>query len=118
MTRHTRPALSGGVLVALLIVMVLIIGFLLTHTNDRVQTCTVTEKDRASTTVPGRSSMRVYTDQCGVLEVKDRWVYGHFDSADTYSRIENGSTYRFRTVGHRVPVFSMFPVIIAVETAQ
>lgn len=117
MTRHTRPALSGGVLVALLTVVVLITGLLLTHTNDRVQTCTVTEKDRASTT-DGKSSMRVYTEQCGVLEVKDRWVYGRFDAADTYSRIENGSTYRFRTVGHRVPVISMFPVIIAVETAQ
>lgn len=79
--------------------------------HEETRTCTVESKDR-TTKQDGSSSMRVYTEQCGVLGVGDMWWLFKFDSADTYSAIKEGSTYEVTTVGFRVPLLSIFPNII------
>lgn len=78
---------------------------------EETKTCTVVSKDRA-TKRDGGSSMRVYTDQCGVLEAGDMWWLFKFDSADTYSALREGRTYEVTTVGFRLPVVSVFPRIL------
>ncbi len=79
--------------------------------SEQTRTCTVTEKDRAAAD-NGESSMRIYTEECGVVQVKDRLLRGQFDSADIYADIEPGKTYEMTTVGNRVPIFSWFPTIL------
>lgn len=78
--------------------------------NQKVQTCTVNDKDRTTGT-DGASVFRVYTDECGVLEVGDVWYEGNFNSADLYADIEPGHVYEFTTGGFRIGFFSAFPVI-------
>lgn len=119
--RSRRPRLQSGdvglIGVALVIVLVMLFGVAsvtLGYTGERTRTCTVTGKDR-TTGHDGTSDMRVYTADCGTLRVKDKWFKGAFDSADVYAGIEPGVTYAFRTVGHRVPVVSMFPTILSAE---
>jgi hypothetical protein len=80
-------------------------------------TCTVEEKDRAKNS-SGSSDMRLYTEECGVLQVGDAALRGHFDSADDYAAINVGETYEFTTVGWRVPFLSMFPTVIEVRDAK
>src|SRR5690606_20194122 len=102
----------GAVMLALFVV------FPIARVNaEDVQTCTVEDKDRASNR-DGKSSMRVYTQECGVLEVSDVLLKGQFNSADIFADIEVGQTYEFTTIGWRIPILSQFPTIVeAVEVA-
>ena len=85
-------------------------------THVATQTCTVTDKDRAKSS-DGNSEMRVYTNECDVLEVSDSLIDGQFDSASIYGRIQVGQRYEFTTRGYRLPLFSMFPNIVDVKPA-
>lgn len=104
----------GWVALLLVVLFSVLVVWPTSYAADQTRTCTVTEKDRTSNT-NGQSSMRVYTDECGVMEVGDVFFRGIFNSADTYSDIEVGRTYDFRSVGFRVPLFSVFPTIIEVN---
>ena len=81
---------------------------------EQTQTCTVENKDRASTSTG--SEMRVYTD-CGIFRVADTLWQGQWDSADKYAELAIGDTYQLTTVGWRFPFFSDFPNIIEVAAA-
>lgn len=81
--------------------------------NQKDQTCTVESKDRS--TSDGVSVYRVYTEQCGVLGIEDALFQGNFNSADVYSKIEEGKTYQFKTAGWRNGPLSLFPNIIEVK---
>lgn len=83
-----------------------------TYTN-----CKVTDKDRTKNS-DGNSDMRIYTDNCGVLEVSDNIFKGQWDSSDIYAGIEVGKTYNFTATGWRVPVLSMFPGIVEVNEVK
>lgn len=117
MNRRRTTSLPFFALVAVLIVVIAGGSFALNHTGERVETCTVVDKDR-TTNHEGKSSMRVYTEECGVVQVRDMVVRAQFDSADTYAKIEVGQTYRFTLIGRRVPILSMFPTIVAVEEVE
>jgi hypothetical protein len=82
--------------------------------SDETQTCTVEDKDRS--TSDGTSVYRVYTEDCGVLEVGDAMLRGNFNAADDYAAIEVGETYEFHTIGWRIPFLSQFPTIIEYES--
>ena len=84
------------------------------HVETR--TCTVESKDRTSKP-KGGSDMRVYTIECGILEVGDSLLDGSFDASDRWQAIEEGERYRFTTRGWRVPPLSAFPNIIKAEEA-
>lgn len=90
--------------------------------NSQTLTCTVEGKDRTAgrTDSSGNSSgssTRVYTEDCGVLSVEDRFLIGHFNSADIYAQIDEGGTYEFDVIGKRIPFFSTFQNIVAVREA-
>lgn len=88
------------------------IGFnVVNATHVETRTCHVTDKDRASG-YKGKSDMRVYTTDCGVLHVGDSLLSWHFNSADTYESIHKGETYTVTTRGFRIPFLSMFPNVV------
>ena len=80
--------------------------------NNQTRVCTVEDKDRAARGNGGSSDMRVYTAECGVLRVQDLATRWQWNSADIYASIEVGKTYKFHTVGYRIPVFSAFPNVL------
>lgn len=106
----------GFTLIALAIILFVVtlvggavwLGFQ-SYADEQVRTCTVENKDRSE------DSMRVYTEQCGVLDVGDKLFLGHFNASDVWADIEEGETYEFRTVGKRLPFFSMFPTVVEVK---
>lgn len=81
------------------------------HIVDR--TCTVTAKE--SVAVSGQNQYRVYTEDCGTLQVTDDLFHMRFDSADTYGAIKEGETYAFKTAGYRIPIFSLMPNILEMK---
>ena len=89
---------------------------LISASQTETKTCTVTDKDRTKGS-NNQSDMRIYTEQCGTLAVTDVWWKGQFNSADIYSSIKVGKTYRFETVGFRIPLFSSFKKITEVDPA-
>lgn len=103
----TTIALAGGAIV-----------FTTVNVADKsvVQDCTVSNKE--SVISNGANEYRVYTDNCGVLAVKDSIFATRWDSADVYNRIETGETYDFHVQGGRYPMLSMFPNIISMEVSR
>lgn len=127
MRRDERGYVSDFfVLLVALVFMLTIVGGILAfvvytvkgYHHRETHTCTVTSKDR-TTRPKGGSDARVYTADCGVLQVADAPFVGHFNSADTYAAITPGHRYVFDTLGYRVPWLSDFPNIIsATEVAK
>lgn len=74
--------------------------------------CVVSDKDRTRDS-EGGSDMRIYTENCGTLTVKDNIFKGFFSSSDVYASIEVGKTYDFDATGFRFGLLSMFPKINA-----
>ncbi len=81
------------------------------HYDERVLTCTVTDKDRGGED----GSYRVYTEECGQLSNNDSMWRGKFDSADVWQDIKPGEELDLRVVGWRSEFFSVFPNILEVE---
>lgn len=109
-----RPVGRGKVFSGIVFLVGVIVGIWsvsVDYSNEReVAGCTVTDKDR-TLTEKGGSDMRVYTEQCGVLRVKDMLLGGEWQSADTFASIEVGKTYNFTVTGVRVGLVSKFPII-------
>lgn len=132
-TRERRPARHDErgsasdlalLLVVALVVLALIVGILAAviytvkgYHHHETRTCTVVSKDR-TTDPKGGSDARVYTADCGVLQVADATFDGHFNSADTYATITPGHRYVFHTIGYRVPWLSDFPNILSATEVQ
>lgn len=115
-SRYTPRSGVGcfAVFIVVAILVVLTVGLLsATHVTTH-SGCRVNDKDR-TTTRDGSSDMRVYTDNCGVFQVKDSWLSWTFSSSDTYSKIQVGHVYNFKTRGYRIPFFSSFPNIVGAE---
>jgi hypothetical protein len=119
MTRHyTR--IGTGLAASAIVIGLLVIGGIgaavyAEHGNETTRTCTVTDKDR--TTISNRdtgtrSDMRIYTEDCGTMQVSDLLTQGQFESADIYAAIEPSHTYEITTVGWRIGWLSAFPTIL------
>jgi hypothetical protein len=101
-----------------LVVLVFAVGSSLVRaTHVDYQTCTVESKDRAADR-GGRSDARVYTEDCGVFQVKDSLFEGTWRSADTYASIEEGHRYNFKTRGYRFGLLSWFPNIVQAQEVK
>jgi predicted outer membrane lipoprotein len=100
----------GGILVALFVIGGIAFG-VINATHVEHHTCTVESKDR-TTTSGGSSDARLYTTDCGVLNVGDSILSWHFRSADTYASVKAGKTYRVTTRGYRIGFLSMFPNVV------
>lgn len=121
MTQHITRFGTGMVASIIVIVFLVVAGagaaVYSEHGNQTTQTCTVTDKDRTTVTPrdgTSRSDSRIYTEQCGTMQVADLLTQGQFDSADIYASIEAGHTYKITTVGWRIPFLSAFPTILGV----
>lgn len=104
------PLIVGGIAAGLIFAGTLGVG-IASAAHTETQTCTVESKDR-SATKDGGSDMRIYTRDCGVLQVADSLLDVRFDSADMYASLQEGKRYEFNTRGWRLPALSMFPNII------
>lgn len=109
--------LGCAVLILLAFAAVFVGHLVLGYANDSHRVCAVTGKDRASRD-GGGSDMRVYTSDCGNLQVRDAWFKGYFTSSDTYAQIQPGHTYRFHTIGYRIPILSGFPNILGAQEVR
>lgn len=119
MRRHRATTLRDfGTIVVMIAVAVVVIALPVAYVASKQDIiCTVTEKDRTSKVVDGNSSVdtRIFTSDCGVLSLNDSIIGLSFDTADKYNSIKTGETYKFTTIGWRVPFFSMFPNIVEVQ---
>lgn len=101
--------IAGAMFVAIFSAL-LIIGGSYTMDRNEVGPCTVTGKE--SVIVEGNNQYRVYTEECGTFIVKDTLFALRFNSADTYSSLKDGESYRFSTQGFRLGITSSFPNIL------
>lgn len=105
--------IAAGILVALIAVVTIGLGVsakIVPANSDYTTACVVTDKDRVADK-DGNSDMRVYTENCGTLKVKDNFLKGVWNSSDVYAKIEVGKTYDFTATGFRIPFLSIFPGI-------
>lgn len=77
--------------------------------------CVVSRTENTYNASSKMMEKRVYTENCGVFTANDDLGRLHFDSADTYGSLQEGETYTFTATGFRIPIFSMFPNIVAVQ---
>lgn len=119
--RHKRRFRLTSILVGVIIVLVLVGGAFTvgsgTFVTSQETGCVVEDKDR-TTDRDGNSQMRIYTENCGVLSVKDNIFIGQVDSANIYGSIKPGETYDFTTKGYRITLLSMFPNITEVTPSK
>lgn len=103
---------AAGVVVLIVIFMIVIgvSGKIAPANSDYTTSCVVTEKDRTNDR-DGNSEMRIYTENCGTLVVKDNLLKGFWSSSDVYASIDAGKTYDFKATGFRIPIISSFPSI-------
>lgn len=120
---------SVKLIVAIVLIVVFIIGIIAIvnkcEFNDAEYTVTVTDKERIEKFIKSGNDV---TDQSYYLifckdnegnyyefKNEDSLVRGKFDSSTFYNKIEIGKTYRFTVVGYRMPFFSTYQNIIAME---
>lgn len=101
-----------GAFFALIIIGTLSLGFIWTGVTNTLS-CTV--NDKTATNTDSGTDYRVYTDECGVLQIQDELFLWKFDAADRYNAVKVGNSYEFDTVGWRAPFFSLFPSIVEVR---
>ena len=119
--RHKRRFRLTSIAVGVVIMLALAVGAFTigsgTFVTSQETGCVVEDKDR-TTDRDGNSQMRIYTENCGVLSVKDNIFIGQVDSANIYGSIKPGETYDFTTKGYRIPLLSMFPNITEVTPSK
>ena len=86
--------MKAGIVAWFVLIAVLIVGGIVweiatvTH-RETVTDCKVVDKDR-TTNSKGVSDARIYTENCGVFQVKDSWTSGTWSSADRYNKVKVG----------------------------
>lgn len=91
-------------------------SYMKAHWNEHTAVCTVTDKDRDRTSrSDGKSSARIYTEQCGVLANEDSFWRGKHRSADIQGQLQIGRTYELVVAGWRFGPTSSFPNVIKVK---
>lgn len=83
-----------------------------------LQSKTITVSDKyTSTNSCGKNSTctvkRIETSEGEVFKVEDEIMFWHFDSANTYAKLQKGSTCEIKYYGWRVPFLSMFQNIVS-----
>ncbi len=57
----------------------------------------------------------LYDGELMMFEIEDSYIFGIFDSADYFNKIEKDKYYYVSTAGFRIPILSIFPKIIKME---
>lgn len=111
--RHHGQPLFVGVLGFATVVLLIVVGVgvsAMASFHEESKSCTVTGKESVAQGEEGHE-YRVYTEQCGTLAVRDDWIRGRFNSADSYGQMHPGRTYNMVTLGWRIPILSIMPNI-------
>lgn len=116
MRHKSNPSLLGVMAVLMIGGAMLVFNIVNAFNRYEMADCTVADKE--SVINNDSNEYRVYTDECGVLSVKDSLFATRWDSADVYNRIETGETYDFYVQGGRYPFLSMFPNVLEMEIAS
>lgn len=116
---RNRVASPIGVLLVLALIVLSIGGdFLLSHTNNRVETIRVVSKDDQITNTGTYQHPSVghqyliFTNQ-GVFKDTDNFWLWKFDSSDLYGQLLVGRTYRCKVHGTRNHFTSGYPDLIS-----
>jgi hypothetical protein len=106
MTKIKKGALWMLVIVVLAAITYTGIGYILMD----AQRVTVTKTERVS------DQYLVFTDK-GVFTNKDDWRFLKFNSSDLYGKLSQkiGSKVIIQYTGFRIPVFSVYPNIVAIQ---
>ena len=116
MKRSVKNHLMKMAITAIVIAVILAIpfsAFYYAHGTIEVHSPqVVTSKERVCESKSDCYWMVFTTD--AEFAVKDSILHLRFNSTSIYRAIEVGETYRFRTYGYRIPLFSMYPNILTV----
>ncbi len=118
MKRARRPQSGMGWGITLIVLLILVgIGTTLysTYGTQRTVDFTVNHKER---TGGEDGKYLVFTDEEGVFENKDAFLYLKFDSSDVYNQLQEGGEYRCEVYGWRFGLFSWYPNIKSCETLK
>ena len=112
-----RKLILGGVLLAF-------VGLLFTNlpyqwlTVRTLDTVLIKDKQISTETEPDTkkvvSTYLIYTDH-GVFRNDDAGWHLKYNSSDFYGNLDVGKTYRLKVYGWRIPIFSMYPNLVAME---
>jgi hypothetical protein len=96
----------GFVLIVLLALILGGTGFAVAHSTERTVTITVKSLDDQST--GNGHQYLVFTTGDGVYKDTDSIWFGKFSSSNLFAELSPGGTYRCRTTGWRMPLFSSY----------
>lgn len=114
LTDHIFPYWKGMLLILVSFwILLKIMDLLLAWASYRSVTATVSHKERVYYPNWRKSYYLIYTDQ-GVFRNSDNWAFLNFNSSNTYSEIQVGSTYKFSVYGYRSTFFSEYPNVVKV----
>ena len=94
------------------IVIVFILGILPEFTTNTYNNITITDKDYSGTV---DSYMIWGEDENGThyeFENSDSLLRGKFNSGTVQGKLKEGSTYNIKTIGWRIPLFSMYQILL------
>ena len=104
----------------ILIISIVVFNVVISNINEKNIVVTVTDKDVKVKN--NDSTYLIYTkdkdDNVQVLKITDSILRRRFNSSDVYAVIEPGKTYKFTTVGYRIPIFSMYPNILKYQEVE
>lgn len=104
----------------ILIISIVVFDVVVNNINEKNIVVTVTDKDVKVKN--NDSKYLIYTkdkdNNVQVLEITDSILRRRFNSSDVYAVIEPGKTYKFTTVGYRIPIFSMYPNILKYQEVK
>lgn len=99
-------------------IVVIIVGVFLLYSYNTEKTYTVTITDKGIK----ESKYMVFTkdedEDVYPFEIADNIFYFRWDSSDMYGKIEIGNTYKVKTIGWRVPIFSWYENIVSAERIE
>lgn len=104
----------------ILIISIVVFDVVVSNINEKNIVVTVT--DKGVKVKNNDSKYLIYTkdkdDNVQVLKITDSILRRRFNSSDVYAVIEPGKTYKFTTVGYRIPIFSMYPNILKYQEVE
>jgi hypothetical protein len=103
-------------IIALALAVFFLVPLGYTYGTARKITIEVTDKDRITT--GGETYWLVFTKDHDVLQNTDTWFWLKFNSSTVQGRLERGKTYIVRVYGWRFGLFSMYPNIVSIISAN
>ena len=101
-----------GVIITLIILLIFFSFKIIQSTNK--QTITVTINEKVVKNSKNESRYLLFTDK-EVLENRDMWLRGKFNSSDLQSELKVGHTYEMEVVGYRVRMLSWYRNILSAK---